>query len=221
MKNFTLTFMLSALMSIQTYPVIFNGLIESGITKNNFLCSAPGEQDCSNADSGAIGFNLTTSQSLQFFNNQSFWLRQQAAKESDLVTNQNYSGSALTDKMVSEGWVAMGGYCVLISADPMLADVVMPLIKTTTSNQVKVVVQLWYNGDQQMQLWSQDAAILSVTQSFQVTISSDIDSQVSLLPSLESQTSFLGQIGLQQNNRQPAYAHATGCPRMVKINIFS
>lgn len=220
MKRLLFKFMLIALISTPTLAVVFHGLVETGITKNNFSCSSSVDQTCSNVDSGAIGFNLSASQSLQFFNNQSYWLRQEAGIESDLVTNKKYSGVALRNKMISEGWVAMGSYCILISVDPILTEIVMPTVKPSTANQVKVVVQLWYNGDQQIQLWSQDAAILSKNQGFQVMITSDIDSQITLLPSLESQTSFLGQIGLQQNNRQSAYGQATGCPRMVKIKAF-
>jgi len=208
--------------SIKLSAVVFQGLVETGITKNSFKCpaSAVGSQDCSNVDTGAVGFNLVGGQLLQFFNNQSYWLRQEVQQKQNLQTNQRYSGSDLLAKMASEGWVAMGGYCILISLGHILDSVVMPAIKSS-SDSVKVVVQLWYNGDQMIQLWSQDAVVLKKDQAFQVLVTSDIDAQVALLPPLSVEKTFLEQLGLQQNNRQPNYMQAIGCPRMVKIQAVS
>jgi hypothetical protein len=213
---------LCVVFSTSLQAVVFQGLIETGITKNSFMCplSAAGSQDCSNVDAGAIGFKLTGSQILQFFNNQSYWLRQEVQQKQNLQTNQRYSASDLQAKMASEGWVAMGGYCILISVGHILNDVVMPTVQASGDN-VKVVVQLWYNGDQLIQLWSQDAVVLKKDQGFQVLVTSDTDTQVAQLPALTAETTFLGQLGLQQNNRQPEYMQAAGCPRMVKIQAMA
>jgi len=209
------------LWSADAQSIIFQGLVEAGITKNSFFCpaSATGSTDCSNVDSGAIGYHVSGSQPLQFFNNQSYWLKQETDRETIVHTDLKYSGASLRNKMISEGWVAMGGYCILISISPILTDLIMPAVKASGGN-IKVIVQLWYNGSQLIQLWSQDAAVLPQDKGFKVLITSDLDSQIAKLPALASEKTFLGKLGLQQNNRLPEYAQATGAPRSVKIQVL-
>jgi len=200
-------------------PVKFQGLTETGIDKNSFLCpAADQEADCVNTDTEYIGASLSDTQPIQIFNNQSFWLKKEAQREQFLNTDKRYSGTSLSDKMRSEGWLAMGGYCILISTSPTLTNIVMPNIKAT-AGKVKVVVQLWYNGDNLIQLWSQDAAILPEGKGFKVNITSSIDLQVGQLPPIAKETTLIGQIGLQQNNRQLIYVQAEGSPRTVKIQV--
>ncbi|HSW77104.1 MAG TPA: hypothetical protein VLG50_08655 [Candidatus Saccharimonadales bacterium] len=233
MKHFIYGVIFLLINSYQ-YAVIFQGLKEnSNVTKNTFSCptAASGASDCSNADSNASGFVVTQQSPLQFFNNQSYWLRREAEKRQDYQTNQPLSGTELDSKMQSEGWVAMGSYCILISTNSVLTDVVMPNV-TASGDQVKVVVQLWYNGENNIQLWSQDAAVMSATQGFSVLISSDQDDQISQLPVLSASSSkltqnsklsdgkaFLNQIGLQINNRTNQYGKANNSPRSVKIQL--
>lgn len=206
------------------HAVTFQGIEESGVLKNTFLCPAAVENasDCMPADQGALGFDLSNGKILQLFNNQTYWLLQESVQQ--LYANQvlRYSGSDLENKMKSQGWVAMGGYCLVITSNPILTQVVSPALIAGT-NQEKVVVQLWYNGDQVVQLWSQDATVLSAGQNFKVLISTNPDSLFSVASNVNSssqslKSSFLAQLGLQVNNRNvDDYNQAVKSPRSVKI----
>ena len=204
--------------STLAYGLTFQGLTELGITKNSFLCSDSSAVACSNADAGAIGCELMGSQPLQFFDNQLYWLQQKANRAEIVQTDLRYTGSALENKLNAEGWGQMGAYCIIVSVDPVLVDVVMPNVEVN-ANQIKLVAQLWYNGGNLIQLWSQDAVAIDKTKSFKISITSDLDAQISRWFTSASSKSFVGQIGLQANNRQAEYAQANGSPRCVKIVV--
>lgn len=224
--------------------IVFTGLTETNINKNNFLCpdvenpsggqTNPSESyDCSQSTiDGASGFNLSGGKTLQFFNNQVYWDRQKALREQYLSKVDRYKNSedidiknlqTLQEKMKSDGWGAMGGYCIIITTDPMTTYVAQPT-KQPASGQVKLVVQLWYSGDLLLQLWSQDVALLSENQSFSVQVSSDedtffnIDVASIITSSIPLKTSFLSGLGFVEFNRKNSvYSIATQSPRSVKI----
>lgn len=210
--------------------VLFQGLVEqSDIHKNTFLCPASAEdgvQGCHNEQVAAHGFDVSGGRTIQFCNNQQYWLQQEAARAQYVMTVLNYSGSALDQKLQDEGWKAMGGYAVVISTNPLLVNHVMPEIVASTG-QAKVVVQLWYNGSDLIQLWSQDAMILDQGASFQVVLSSTVDNRLSSLFAASTKTSswqndFLSKLELQPNNRKKSdYDSAVGSPRQVRITAFN
>lgn len=218
LKNFLFTIFL---MHASVHAIIFNGLVETGVSTNSFLCpaNAPG---CVSPNTNTQGFNFTQNQMLQIFNNQTYWLQQEIAQEQYIGQALLYSGTALQNKMTSSGWGAMGGYCIIISIDPILTKIVAPTLIAKTGQQ-KVVVQLWYNGDQMLQLWSQDAQILSSNQEFTVAISTAVDplSGISATPTSASTTfvdTFLTNLHLQQSSRnQATYQAASASPRSVTI----
>ncbi|MCX5924355.1 MAG: hypothetical protein NTZ68_02960 [Candidatus Dependentiae bacterium] len=209
---------ISLMTVVPVHSVVFQGLDDSAVKINTFSCPAgsTGSTDCSSADANSIGLVLSDQKPLQFFNNQSYWLRQQAQVEQHAQTVLRRSGADLQTYMQGEGWVAMGSYCIFISTNRILTDVVMPAVKAS-ADQVKVVVQLWYNGENLIQLWSQDAAVMPKTQGFKVVVSSAQDAQISTLPKLSDETNFLDKIGLQINNRTVQYGKAKNSPRSVKI----
>ena len=217
--------MVSCLLFCQiSKPVTFNGITETGISKNNFLCptESSSSASCASSSSNAQGFNFSSSKVLQIFNDQAFWLHEEAAKKQYISQALSYTGSALQDKMNAEGWGATGSYCIIISIDPILTSVVMPKV-VAKADEEKVVVQLWYSGDSALQLWSQDAKILSKDAIFTVALSSAtdslpgvIDASVMLPSSLKEK--FLSELHFQQNNRKESvYQIATQSPRSVRI----
>lgn len=216
---------LSCLFCFQiAHPVVFNGLIESGISKNNFLCPSisTGTIPCTAADANAKGFNVTNNSMLQLFNNQAFWLNQEAEEKQYVSQVLNYSGADLQNKMIANGWGAMGSYCIILSTDPILTSIIMPNL-IAGENQEKIVVQLWYNENEMLQLWSQDAAILSTNQQFTVLITTATDPLPGVMTTPTNtphslRDSFLKNLHLQQNNRaESVYQIATQSPRSVKI----
>lgn len=230
MKFKVLSFVLM-LCATSLKGVVFTGLTEKNISKNNFLCPTQA-YDCSQATiEGAAGYNLSGGKTLQFFNNQVYWARQKALREQYLSKVERYKTSeavhisglqTLQQKMMSDGWGAMGGYCIIITTDPMTAYVAQPN-QVPASGQVKLVVQLWYSGDLLLQLWSQDVAILSANKSFSVQVSSDADpltgvEVAAINSSTPLKTSFLSGLGFVEFNRKSSlYSIATQSPRTVKI----
>ncbi len=214
--------------------LFFQVLLEQpGINKNSFLCTgvtSGGVQGCKDTQVAAHGFNIAGGKTLLFFNNQQYWLQQEAIAAQNIATARNYTGSLLQQQLQNEGWLAMGGYAVVISTDPLLADYIMPLV-VASAGQIKVIVQLWYNGSDLIQLWSQDAHVFASGSSFQVAISSTPDA---VLPSLFAASSgfatahlswvdnFLLSLGLQVNNRlNTDYNAAVSSPRQVRIALVS
>lgn len=207
--------------------ILFQGLVEkSSINKNTFLCPASasdGVQGCMDEQSAAHGFDVSGGRTIQFCNNQQYWLQQETLQAQYISTVRNYTGSSLQEKLRDEGWTSMGGYAVVISTNPFLLDYVMPEL-VAQSGQVKVVVQLWYNGSDMIQLWSEDAIILDEGSGFNVTISSDTDDRLaSLLAAAKSMGSswkdnFLAQLNVQPDNRKKTdYQDANGSPRQVRL----
>jgi len=207
--------------------LLFQGLVEnSDINKNTFLCpasAADGIQGCKDTQAAAHGFDVSGGRTMQFCNNQEYWLQQEAIQAQYIATVRNYTGSQLEQKLHAEGWKAMGGYAVVISTNPLLVNLVMPEV-VAGAGQIKVVVQLWYNGNDLIQLWSQDAIVLADGAGFQVALSSALDDRLPGLLTSNSatitswQTTFLSQLDLQSNNRQASdYGAAVGSPRQVRI----
>lgn len=214
----------SLMTALSVHAVVFDGILENGITINNFLCSgdAVNIENCTPADAGSVGFDLSNGKMLQLFNDQAGWLLLQASRKQYLNQDLKRSGSSLNTQLATQGWAAMGGYCLVITTNGLLADVVKPEL-VAHKDQEKIVVQLWYNGDQEIQLWSQDAKILSKEESFKVIVSADADSLVIENNSAKSLTNslrlkFLSQLNIEENNRKESvYQLATHSPRSVKI----
>jgi len=207
--------------------VLFQGLVEeSDIDKNSFLCplsAADGIQGCKDTQIAVHGYDISGGHTIQLCNNQEYWLQQEAAQAQYISTVRNYTGSDLTAQLLSEGWKAMGGYAIVISSNPLLTDLIMPNVKAA-KGQTKVIIQLWYNGSDLIQLWSQDAMVFSPGQNFQVTISNAVDAQLpqSLTAAQATEKSwkdaFLLQLNLQPSNRKDSdYNNAVGSPRQVKL----
>jgi hypothetical protein len=217
-------FLLSLAFCHVTKPITFNGLTETGISKNNFLCPANSSSSvpCKSSNSNAIGFDFSSGKILQIFNDQAFWLHEQAVQSQYASQVLSYTGSALQDKMNADGWGAMGSYCIIISIDPILTSIVQPTL-TPKEGEEKVVVQLWYNGDSALQLWSQDVKVVPKNATFTVTVSNATDSlpgvtDASNTTSKSLREKFLFDLHLQQNSRkEPVYQIATQSPRSVKI----
>lgn len=216
-----------------TTGVVFAGLTESGVTRNTFLCGATSvtgsaasgtnfeASNCAiTAVKAAAGFDISEGATLQFFNNFTYWLQQKSEQEQSYQINDSLTGSALGEKMNSEGWGSMGACCVIVSTNQIVKETVYQSV-VANSGEVKVVVQLWYNGDNLIQLWSQDSVSLKPGQSFTVAISNSPDARL--------KSTFVAGTGLAQylaainNDMQPdnrnedSYSAATNSPRMVRI----
>lgn len=212
-------------------PVFFQGLVEGpDIDKNSFLCpasAADGIQGCKDTELAAHGYDVSGGRTIQLCNNQEYWLQQEAAQAQYIATVRNYTGSDLTAQLLAEGWKAMGGYAIVISSNPLLTNLIMPEV-VAAAGQTKVIIQLWYNGSDMIQLWSQDAMVFSSGQSFQVSISNTMDTQLlqNMTAAQATQTSwqdsFLLQLNLQPNNcKNSDYSNAVGCPRQIRLTLFS
>jgi len=202
--------------------VIFQGITETGVTKNNFLCPSltSSAVSCVSADANAINFTLPSGQILQLFNSQPYWLDQEAIKQQYDLQVLDYTQSEIQAELDSTGWGAMGGYCLLITTNPVLTGIVMPTV-IAASGQEKVVVQLWYNGEQSLQLWSQDALAINQGTGFTISISSATDPLSELSTTSTSsglKATFLAGLNLQPNNRNASiYNIATDSPRSITI----
>lgn len=205
--------------------ISFRGIQEEGVNKNTFLCpvEASGSSCSQETINDAVGFDISGGKNLQFFDNFVYWLLQKAHREQFVKEDLRYDGVALTKKMNQEGWGATNAYCIIISTNPMLQQLVMPGQSVAKGKQ-KVIVQLWYSGQDVIQLWSQDVVELSPGQGFKVIVSNNEDDKLEALID-ESKKAvglavFLEKLGLQANNRKDAeYAQATGSPRMVRIEV--
>lgn len=227
MKKISVVFALMMVSGSLMSQIIFQGLVEqSDINKNTFLCPASasdGVQGCQDTQSAAHGYDVSGGRTVQFCNNQQYWLQQEAVQAQYIATVRNYSGNELQQKLQNEGWTSMGGYAVVITTDPLLLNYIMPEV-VAGAGQTKVIVQLWYNGSDLIQLWSQDAVVLANGSSFQVTLSSAQDNRLpgmftaSTTAASSWQTAFLSALNIQPNNRKASdYNVAVGSPRQVRI----
>lgn len=218
---FYLIYLVTCLNALKA-DVIFQGLTETNISKNNFLCpsSTSSGVSCVSADANAINFTLPSGQILQLFNALPYWLDQEAITQQYDMQVLNYTQSEIQTELNSTGWGAMGGYCLLITTNPILTSIVMPSV-VAASGQEKVVVQLWYNGDQSLQLWSQNALAITQGSGFTIAINSATDplsELTSTTPSNSLRATFLSGLQLQPNNRNAStYSIATNSPRSVTI----
>jgi hypothetical protein len=203
-------------------PLMLNGIIETGVSKNNFLCptSTSSAVPCIDANQRYSNTVLVDGQILQIFNSQAYWVHEQANAEQYDTQVLAYTGSELEAKLQAQGWTAMGGYCILISTNSILTQIVKPEL-VAQKNQKKIVAQLWYNGDRLLQLWSQDATVVDADASITLEISNAVD-PLTEVKNLKQGTSlkdtFLYALPLQPANRdETMYQSASACPRSIKI----
>lgn len=213
--------------------IIFQGIAEQGISKDTFLCgdtsvtaaSIAGtnfeSSDCSiNNIQDTIGFDISGGKTIQFFNDFTYWIRQKSKIEQDYQINN--PGANVASYMSQQGWSAMGAFCILISTNSILQEIVGQA-KQAGSGKIKVVAQLWYNGDNLIQLWSQDVAIMEPGQSFIVNINNSVDAD--LLTTLQNSATvkgYLSSIGtaVQPSNRNMnTYNAASDSPRTIRIKV--
>ncbi|MBP6892505.1 hypothetical protein KBB68_02895 [Candidatus Babeliales bacterium] len=219
-------FLLILTLCQSTQPIIFNGLTETNISKNNFLCpvNSSSPVSCKESITNATGFNFSSGKILQIFNDQAFWLHEEAVQSQYVSQVLSYTGSELQNKMNADGWGAMGSYCIIISIDPILTSIAQPKL-TPKNDEEKLVVQLWYNGDGALQLWSQDVQVLQKNATFTIAVNNSSDPLPGVIDATSnSQTSlrakFLSELHLQQNSRKESvYQIATQSPRSIKIQI--
>ena len=228
--------------AVHSDKIIFNGISESGITQNSFLCGKQGVGTVSSAKGGtnfeavdcdyteiqgAVGFDISKGHTLQFFNNFTYWLRKKGDREQDIKSGDtNSTGGSLTTaevtaKMDSEGWGSIGAFCIIISTNPTLQKSVLP-DKQPEKGETKLIVQLWYNGNDLIQLWSQDVVMIKQGQNFTIAISNGEDSNLEAILVDKDQSSYMkAVVGLMQpiNRNSQAYQQAANSPRMVRINV--
>ena len=207
-----------------TQGVLFAGLQEQGVLKNTFLCQGSqfeGSVCSQDLIDNAIGFDIASSRTLQFFNNFGYWLAQKEQRREYVKNDLRYQGAAIDAKMDEEGWAATSAYCIFLSTDPLLQKLVEPN-KKVPAGKVKVIAQLLYNGNNLIQLWSQDVLFIEPGKQVSVIVTSQEDSRLEnmLASSVQEQgvMGFIEQLGLQQNNRdQDLYSKAQGSPRMIRL----
>lgn len=215
--------------------IVFNGMTENGVKRNTFLCGYTSVEkksgggvnveadDCKvTAIKEAVGFDVSGGQTLQFFNNFTYWLKEKIKKEQSYKINDQLDGDDLEKKMDSEGWGSMGAYCIIVTTNQMLQKVIAPDM-VVDAGQVKVIVQLWYNGGNLIQLWSQDVKAIALGKSFAVAITNDEDSSLkqALTVSTKSDQYFSAVTSLMQpdNRLEDAYNAASTSPRKVRIVV--
>ncbi|MBP9765321.1 hypothetical protein KBD08_03215 [Candidatus Babeliales bacterium] len=209
--------------------ITIQNIEENGINKNSFLCTSATIGDvivCKDAQSMAHGYDISQGKTLQLSNNQQYWLQQEVLQSQYDTTVLGYTNDGLVQKLQKDGWSAMGGFCLIVTTDPLITSVVMPTV-TATSGQTKIVVQLWYNGGGVIQLWSQDAVIVSDGASISIALSDQVDSRLTTLTrpdistaSVTWKTTFLKALDIQPDNRQSSdYTNAVGSPRHVRIIV--
>lgn len=218
--------------------IVFQGMTEQGVTRDTFLCGEVSVTANSlagaNAESGdcsinkikeAIGFDVSEGRTIQFFNNFTYWLRQKSqAEQLYRVDNPEASDSDVVSHMQKKGWASMGAYCVIISTNEILQEIIGQA-SLAGSKAVKVIAQLWYNGDSLIQLWSQDVAVMQPGQSFTIAISNAADADLSTsLQAFAHQAGYLNSIGksMQPDNRNAdSYTAAINSPRTIRIQVAS
>ncbi len=201
-------------------PVIFTGLSETGVKKNNFACPSSSSSSISCVSNTNITSIMHDDTIIQIFNDQAFWLHEKATSAQYQQTTLNYSTTELSEKLSEQGWGSTGGYCILITSNPLLGSFIQPKLQPN-KNQKKIIAQLWYNGNSSLELWSQDVQLLNSDQTFQVAVTNQPDALNSLNETNQTKTlknEFLQSLNLQPNNRdQATYDAATDSPRSIKI----
>ena len=223
--------------SISSSGIFFQGLTENGVKKNTFLCGNNSatksntsgknfqDSDCDiSSIQNAIGFDISGGRQLQFFNNFTYWLKKKSQTEQFYQINDSLQDDALDSKMQSEGWSEIGAFCIIISTNQILQDTIFQSQKANTG-ETKVIVQLLYNGDNLIQLWSQDATILKEGQSFTIAITNASDDRLksTFAADPSSLSSYLSAISknIQPDNRNSdSYNNAEDSPRTVRIQIL-
>lgn len=220
--------------------ITFKGVTESNVVVNTFLCEKDGvnfeAEDCTtDRIKNAVGFDISGGYTLQFFNNFTYWIKQKEKYEQQLKINHPYlkaNQDALAKRMQKDGWglimpdgsVVGGAYCIIISTNPVLQQAIEPDKQVAKGeSKVKVIAQLWYNGNNLIQLWSQDVQILSAGKSFSVKISSDPDMQldVILAAKIKGQDDYISAVTklVQPNNRNiEAYNNAGGATTLQSLS---
>lgn len=215
-----------ATKSVDPNALVFVGVQESEVSKNNFLCQGAqfsGSICSQESVDGAVGFDISGGKTLQIFNNFSYWIIQKQKRKEYIKENLRYDGQALENKLNQEGWGVVNPFCILVSTDPMLQKAVLPN-KVAPAGTQKVIVQLLYSGNNLIQLWSQDVVFVKPGQRFKVEVSSEPDVRLALMIK-ESKSSkllnqFLAKLGLDQTNRnEVTYNQAGGSPRMVRLKL--
>lgn len=222
--------------SVATAGAIFQGITEQGIVKNTFLCedssvtessisgSNVASSDCSiNKIKDAIGFDVSGGKTIQFLNNFAYWTRQKSQAEQNYqINNPQASDSDVQNYMQQNGWGSIGAFCIVISTNEVLQEVIEP-DKQAGSGEIKVIVQLWYSGDNLIQLWSQDVAMLNPGQTFTLALSNAADTDLSTV--LQASSTLSGYISTISKTMQPdnrntqTYAAAIDSARMVRIQV--
>jgi hypothetical protein len=152
---------------------------------------------------------------------------QQKYKERQLLMAQGYTDNDLDSTLANRGWSITGGFLILVTTDPLVTHEIEPKI-VAQKGEIKVVAQLWYNGGSLIQLWAQDALVLTDGQSFSISIlstDSAISQEAEISKKLaqpknfkEIKEQFLQEIQLSPRNVvQADYSIATGSPKNIKI----
>ncbi len=149
-------------------------------------------------------------------------------------SSNNNDDLALDAEMQKRGWKTTGAFLLVITTDSLITDQIDP-DKIPAKGKIKVAAQLWYNGQDSVQLWAQDALLIDEGAAFSVSLSNSDSSlyqeqkginQVGYnlykgdgpKSFLEIKKQFLQEIELVPKNiNQNEYISAYGSPRSVTI----
>ncbi len=200
--------------------IIFSGLNESGITKNSFL-SNEAMVPVPDAIKKYYGFDISGGRTIQLFNAFLYWLKQKTqAEQVYWAQNPTLMQDEVENYVNNNGWGSVNAFSLIITTNPIL-QAAYGAIADASIASYQIVVQLWYCGQDRVQLWSQDVQTAAPGQSFQVNITSDADDAAVSIAATFDTNSYLQVVGsnvLQPGNRDSTtYANATDSPRMVRI----
>lgn len=149
-------------------------------------------------------------------------------------SSNNNDDLALDAEMQKRGWKTTGAFLLVITTDNLITDQIEPS-KISAKEKIKVAAQLWYNGQDSIQLWAQDTLLIDEGGTFSVSLSNSesflYQEQKSINQAeskeykgdgpksfLEIKKQFLQEIELvPQNINMNEYMSALGSPRNVKI----
>ena len=203
----------------------FLGITESGVSISNFLCpSGMGNGiPCSTDEiDNAINFDMSGGRDLIFFNNFLYWLKEKSNREHFYKVNYPYlSQNDVNSKVDGEGYGAVGIFSITISSDPILVKFVDPSAPTS-GNKVTLVAQLWYNGNDTVQLWSQDIVQMQQGDGFKISILNQSDDKLAVFLKnsqlkTESYASDMGKLLQPDNRNQKSYELCSKAPRTVRF----